>query len=33
MLTGAAILFDLGDGDLSVVIDTLAVFLIVEGAV
>ncbi|MEL4376635.1 hypothetical protein [Brucella cytisi] len=33
MLTGAAILFDLGDGALSVVIDTLAVFLIVEGAV
>jgi hypothetical protein len=30
---GVAILFDLSDGVLSVVLDTLAVFLVVEGMV
>src|SRR5688572_25716363 len=33
MLLGVAILFDLSDGVLSVVLDTLAIFLIVEGLV
>ncbi|MET3579059.1 uncharacterized membrane protein HdeD (DUF308 family) [Mesorhizobium robiniae] len=33
MLVGIAILFDLSDGALSVVLDTLAVFLVVEGLV
>ncbi|MFK3668494.1 HdeD family acid-resistance protein [Ochrobactrum teleogrylli] len=33
MLLGACILFDLGDGKLSIVLDTLAFFLIVEGIV
>lgn len=33
MLIGAAILFDLSDGALSVVLDTLAIFLVVEGLI
>jgi len=33
MLLGVAILFDLGDGKLSVFLDTLAIFLVVEGSV
>lgn len=33
MLLGIAILFDLSDGALSVVLDTLAIFLVVEGLV
>lgn len=33
MLLGIAILFDLSDGILSVVLDTLAIFLVVEGLV
>lgn len=33
ILLGAAILFDLSDGVLSVVLDTLAIFLIIEGLV
>lgn len=33
MLVGLAILFDLSDGALSVVLDTLAIFLVIEGLV
>ncbi|PJO48244.1 hypothetical protein CQ054_21205 [Ochrobactrum sp. MYb29] len=33
MLLGVVILFDLGDGKLSIFLDTLAIFLVVEGAV